>query len=554
MSQPYRLLSEGMPGSRGLGASTFQADARKTRLWVAALPRANALATQQSLEMALDSLAGQGLDGSQRLSVLEELRPAIGESIGLLKREYAGSALPLAASKAAAAQQVEAFHLALGHGYRMAAVDICSPAGNVPMLRGNAVATALARSAWHYVQVLAVAWRVYRAPPAGAWQGLHRVRHFAIAHRLDTRVADDVLAGSPVEIRLLYLQALLMAITHPLAFSQVEQDVLWQCTRDFAGSCNVSRTAPGDNAPVVPEDADRGPGPAVVGEPASQWLDMKSFCIEVDAALSRQADGHADLAPARGTRIRITVEMLERLRRSFGLSAARCHKRLPASHVLRTVFGLSSLHFYLAGQRDFESFMRQASQQIVHIVDRASWAGAATDVSRVPVHEATVLDQSLGGYRMAWAHASQIRARVGELVGLTLADANEYPEWMLGVIRWLRYEADGGLSAGVELVSRRTAAVGLRVHGRDGFTQEPIRALEMRSLADEEINFLAPNTLDCGATRIEVVRDLAVGAQSESRVEEMLAGVDVLLNAGDYALLRPLRSDLVSETEDGAAR
>ena len=163
-----------------------------------------------------------------------------------------------------------------------------------------------------------------------------------------------------------------------------------------------------------------------------------------------------------------------------------------------------------------------------------------------------MLDQSLGGYRMAWAHASQIRARVGELVGLTLADAEEYPEWMLGVIRWLRYEADGGLSAGIELVSRRTMAVGLRVHGADGFTQEPIRALEIRSLADQEINFLVPNSLDCGATRIEVVRDLVVDAENEARIEEILAGVEVLLNAGDYALLRPLRNDLVAETEAGA--
>ena len=107
--------------------------------------------------------------------------------------------VPLAASKASAAHQVEAFHLALGHGYRMAAVEICSPSGNIPMLRSSTVATALARSAWHYVQALAVAWRVYRAPPVGAWQGLHRVRHFAVEHRLDTRPVEDALAGSPVD-------------------------------------------------------------------------------------------------------------------------------------------------------------------------------------------------------------------------------------------------------------------------------------------------------------------------------------------------------------------
>ena len=92
MSQSYRLLGESIPGPRGLDGGPFAADARKARAWVAALPRANAAFTQAGLAQALDSLAGQKLDGSQRLSVLEELRPAIGESIGLLKRDYAGSA------------------------------------------------------------------------------------------------------------------------------------------------------------------------------------------------------------------------------------------------------------------------------------------------------------------------------------------------------------------------------------------------------------------------------------------------------------------------------
>ena len=59
MSHPYQLLADGIPGSRGLGVSVFPPDARKTRLWVAALPRANASGTQQSLALALDSLAGQ---------------------------------------------------------------------------------------------------------------------------------------------------------------------------------------------------------------------------------------------------------------------------------------------------------------------------------------------------------------------------------------------------------------------------------------------------------------------------------------------------------------
>jgi hypothetical protein len=543
MSQGYRLLSEGIPGALGLSTASFPADARRTRAWIAALPRANAGATQQSLAQALDSLAGQRLDGGTRLAVLEELRIAVGESLGLLKREYAGSALPLAPAKAAAARQVEEFHTALAHAYRRAAVEFCAPSGNVPMLRGGSVALALARAAWHYKEALSVAWRVYRAPSAGIWQGLHRVYGFAVEAKLDGRGADDALAGAPVEVRTVYLQSLLMAISHPLAFSQAEQDQLWQATAEFAPRCTLAGRAPEDNAPVVPGDADRGPGPGVVGEAASRWLDMAPFVAEVDAALARARDGASLLMPARGQGIRVSVEFLRRLKRSFGLSAARTHRRLPATHGMRSVFGLSALHFHLAGQRDFDAFMRHATQHIVHQPDRANWVGGGG--ARVPVHEARVLDQSLGGYRLAWDHAEQIRARVGELVGLTLSDGDELPEWMLGVVRWLRYENDGGLSAGVELLARRALAVGLRLE--DG--SEPLRALQMDAMQDDgDMHFLAPNTLDCGATRIEVVRDeSACDLKGEAGVEEILAGVDVLLNAGDYALLRPLRADLVAD-------
>jgi hypothetical protein len=548
MGKAYRLLSEGIPPPRGLGSSSFVAEPRKARNWVAALPRANALATQQALAQALDALAAQRLDGATRLGVLEELRPAIGESVGLLKAEYSTSPLPLDTIRANAAQQVENFHFALAQAYRKSAVEICAPEGNIPMLRGGTVALALARSAWHFSQALAVAWRVYRAPAAGVWQGLHRVYRFALESKLDTRQVADPLAGASAEPRILYLQSLLMAVTHPLAFSQSEQDALWQVTADLANRCSLVRVSPPENAPPVPEDADRGPGSNLLDEKPTQWMDMAAFVTDVDAAISRQREGYSSLVPARGVGIRVSLEMLLRLKRAFGLAAARLHARLPAGHAMRTVFGLSSLHFYLAGQRDFDAFLRHATQQVLH-GKRADWAHSHTDASRVPVHEGRVLDQSLGGYRMAWPQASQIRARVGELVGLSLAEPQERGEWMLGVVRWLRYEDDGGLSAGVELVARRMAAIGLRVHGKDGFTREPVRAVEIESLDDgEEIHFLAPNTMETGAARIEVVRDLAEpGLRDAPPVEEILAGINLLLNAGDYALLRPLRADTVDE-------
>src|SRR5688572_32913055 len=118
MNRDYQRLRESIPEPRQRNDRTFHADAKRVREWVKALPRANGQATQAELERALASLARQSLSGNTRLGVLEELRPTVVESIELLQQSYAGSALPLTASKSHAAQLAEDFHLLMAHGYR----------------------------------------------------------------------------------------------------------------------------------------------------------------------------------------------------------------------------------------------------------------------------------------------------------------------------------------------------------------------------------------------------------------------------------------------------
>ena len=552
MTDAYRRLREGMPEPGMNTTGRFHADPKKVKAWVAALPRANALATQQELDTALASLSSQRLEGGQRLSVMDELRSVVAESIALLEQQFAGSSLPLPPAKAQQAQHAEMFHLWLAHGYRKAAVEICSPNGNIPMLRGSAVLQALQRAAWHYSRCLALSWRIYRAPSAGTWQGLHRVHRFASELKLENKIVEDKVAKGSMDIQTLYIQTLLMAVSNPLAFSQAEQDSLWPVARAFATFSPLLNEPPEVNAPVVPEDADRGPGPGASGESHALWLDVRSFIRETQQALSRQREGFSDLVPGRGVGVRLSVDMLMRLKRAFGLSAARTFKRLQASHSIDTVIGLSGLHYYLAGQRDFDTFMRQASQQTVHVVERASWANASTDANRLPRIPARVLDQSLGGYRMAWDNANQIRAKVGEIVGMTLADENEEPDWMVGVVRWLRYEMNGGLSAGVELLARRSSALGVHIQSQDVIQRAPLRGIELWAPDASDRSFLTQGSLDGNAASIEIVHGHEPYAlNSRAMSETLISAVDVLINAGDYTVLRELRSDSVAETQEG---
>ena len=539
MSESYARLGDDLPISTN-GAGAFVAEPRKVKAWVAALPRANAQATEQELSRALESVVSQKLSGTQRLGALEEMRAAVIESVNLLERQFATNPLPLPPDKARAAAVAEAFHLMLAHGYRRSAHDICAPQGAVPFLKGGSALQALERAAWHYSRALAMAWRVYRPTGAGAWQGLHRVHRFAAAIKLDRKRVDDDAAGGSQDVNTIYVQTLLLAAVNPYAFGQTEQDALWPITRGYSARCGLHEQPPDGLAPVVPEDADRGPGPGAGEESHSLWLDLRAFADDVERALARVRDGQSELHPGPGAGVRVGNDLLIRLRRAFGQMAARGLTRLPAGHRLDTVLGLSGLHYFLAGQRDFDTFMRQSAQGTVHVIAGAAWTQGAASMTKVARFTGKVLDQSLGGYRMAWESAEQARARVGELVGLNFGDEGEEQEWMVGVMRWLRYEHDGSLSAGVELLSRRASAVGLRVVGADGASRQLSRAVEIFPIDGTVGRCFVANAnanIESGSS-IEVIHDIASHfAEITPRGPDLLPAVDVLLNAGDYVLL-----------------
>lgn len=536
MSESYRRLREDLPTPATGG--TFAAEPKKVKAWVAALPRANTQATELALGQALEQLLAQRLDGGQRLAALEELRAAVLESVGLLENQFGGSPLPLPPDKARAADTAERFHLMLAHGYRKAVAELVAPAGAIPFLKGGAVLQGLHRAVWHYSRTLALAWRIYRPPAPGAWQGLHRVQRFAASLKLDRKSVDDRPAGGATDLNTLYVQTLLVGAVNPYAFAQSEQDLLWPLARGYAARCGLAEQPPDQLAPVVPEDADRGPGPGAGDQAHTHWLDLRAFASDVENALARVRDGHSELVPGAGPGVRVGNDLLLRLQRAFGQTAARAMKRLPAGHRLGSVLGLSAVHYFLAGQRDFDTFMRQSAQGSVHVIAGAAWTQGGASLARVPRASARVLDQSLGGYRMAWDSAEQARARVGELVGLSFDDGGDDQEWMVGVMRWLRYESDGGLSAGVELLSRRASPVALRVVSADGGSRQMSRAVEVYPVdGSPGRRFVANAAVETGA-RVEVIHDAAIHTpELAGRGPDVLEDVEVLLNAGDYYLI-----------------
>lgn len=539
-SERLRRLLDLPPVFAAEALPVVPAGGRRMEAWINALPRANSQISQLRLEEMLRALAASSMGGAQRLRILEELRSPVLETIALREREFVGAALPLPLPRVRAAQDVEAFHLALGHGYRLAAGELCSPSGRPPMLRSGQVLLALERAQFHYGRALACAWRVYRQAAHSLWEGLHRVYWFAVEARLADRPLEDVQAGGAPSAAELYHQALLVGLANPYSFSQSEQGELWSLARAFAGVCRVGAGLPVGAAAALPDDGDLPPG-LDPGRHAGPWLDLSGPVQAIEGALAATQDDVVTLAPRRGLPLRIAREPLLRMQRAFGATAARHHQRLLAEHRLDAVIGLSGLHFYLAGGQDFEAFIRHSESAITPAAERAAWAQGLGENARVPLAAARVLDQSLGGYRLCWEASLQVRARVGELVGLSVPVGPEGErDWMVGVVRWLRYEDDGGVTAGVELLARRARAVGLRASGRDGRARPPLRAIEIDRLNGSGRRcFVAPDVMDLHDLRIEVIRSEpeADFDDLEAPLSVSFEGLQALAHAGEYLLM-----------------
>lgn len=534
MGEVYRRLAETLPP--GLRAELpFAPDAKRATAWIETLPRADVTATRRALLRALEALSStHALKGAARREIAEVLRPVVIDNALSTQRLYAGKPLPLAGDLAAVPGELAQLHLRLAHAYRMAAADQCAPSGSLPWLRGGQVTEAIQRAVYHYGEALLVAWRVYADLPVDAWRGLHRTYRFAVARELERRPSSDPLLPGLPNIHQRYVELLLMDVVNPRAFSQAEQERVWAMCEGFAARTPL-RDAPSATAVGVADDADEGPAGKA---PPRHYLDLVGFAAAVEAALAASDGEAATVMPEHGVPVRMSTDGLRKMRRVFSQAAARQFTRLDAGHAVETVFGLSGLHYQASGERDFDAFARQVLGEEVLETARASWSAGGAEVSarsaRIP---ALVVDQSLGGYRMRWAQDNQLRLRVGEVVGIHAADHEDPSDWMLGILRWLRYEPDGQVLAGVELLSRAAAAVALM--GTGSANRAPMRALELRP------PYGGGDWLYLSAQRLPQGEPLRIGREQEAvdcwldrRPEERLNDLRLVQTLGDYFLYR----------------
>jgi cyclic-di-GMP-binding protein len=565
MNERYRRLLRATPERHAPGAGAFTTDPRALRSWVAALPLANFGATAKLLLDGLRQINRMRIDAVQRLEALEILRHPVAQLAEQTDKQIIGASFPLPPQKVELGAIALEFQSELALGYRIALAELCAPAGSVPFMRSKQVTMAAVRALQHGGDHLAKAYLLYRTPPDGAWQSLHDVYRFATMVRFDDRGVDDPLVGSPVNARLAYGHALLLALANPYRYTQRELLEVIAFTRTVAPYVELRAGAAGERDLSMNTDADRGPGylPEERGhgelEVLAIGLDPLLTFIENQVTMLPPGSRVATFRLRGGPAVQIDIELTRRLVAGWTATGERVHTRLGGGYMLDTVLGLHDLHFVLVGNEDFESFLRRVRGQAISLSESdriASWAISASEPARATRLKARVLDQSLGGYRLLWERGiggETVRARIGELVGLALPEhADGTPDWMVGAIRWIRIDDQGRVDAGVELLSRRALPVGVRNTDETGL-QSAMRGLLLTSLRPDETDhtsLITPGLFERASAAVELTLPVDPQGRPAPARTERVRGMGLIEATGIY--LQFALPPLQGESEDDA--
>ena len=498
MSELHRRLLRDLPDRRMSKAGDFNTDPRAVRAWVDALPLANFSATARMLVEALRAMNRMRTAPAERLEALEILRAPVNQLATLVEKQIIGASFPLPPQRTELGTLAQKFQNELARGYRITLYDFCAPNGNAPMLRRKHVVTAAVRALIHGGARLHRAYLLYRTPPPGAWQELHDTYRFIASLGLDHRAVDDVVAGAPITALTAYAHSLLLALANPYHFTQRELVEVISLTCAFAPYCEFGGGATNTTAVyAVDTENDIGPGYLPEEREAGRGALMS---INLAKVLEHVGSQVASLPPGvrvvtfrmrGGPPIQVDIDLTQRLVDGWSSGGARGETRLPGGYELQSVIGLHDLHYVLAGNTDFETFLRRIRGTTIQMSGNdtaAAWVHGSGETMRAQVAPARIIDQGFGGYRLVWERrgpGEAVKAKVGELVGLAMPESGGLPpDWMIGVIRWMRVDDEARIDAGIALLARRSLAVGISaldptgnpVSDRRGILLSPIRS------------------------------------------------------------------------------
>lgn len=486
--------------------------------WAKELPMANTGEASRRLYQAVRELNAWDTTPIQRFETLEIIRPYIHSVCKVLNKHFLQSSVSLNDKQLKIANLSQALQGHLATGYKMVVAHSVNQlgAGDKPQRHlPRAIHRAIADSG----QIILRAFQLYCQPPERAWLDVNQLYLMAEARRLDGMSIEDQQARyvHKSTIRDAFLRIHLLGAAKPSNLRQQDLAHLYEICEYWTGLASLTAADDESALFIINLHRDR-PGQYRQHLRDAQKISFRSLNTQkLVQALKLHSTGSPE------SRLTVPDKTSENLIahtiQSWGIHWQRSFRRISADGGLRVCVGLSALHYYTAGKRDFDQVslnMKPVETSLSGGIDTGStgediWADAFdAGGSRMPEnndlnldaiefinrhqaeeeeanqpktrynnYEVTLINTSPGGYCLHWAGEVPSAIQAGELIGIQETGVRH---WSVGVIRWIRHLRGEGTQLGVELLAPKAEVAIARLLQKTGSNGPQMRALVLPAI------------------------------------------------------------------------
>jgi hypothetical protein len=470
-----------LPPQAKPGKDSFDINPRPLAAWVGELAIANVGETTKALYRALHEVNRHTHGWKRRYHFLESIRTPLDAMQRVFSQRYDGLSFPLPTKTQQIVTLSQRLHLEMAIGY-MAAIEEMLDSHFLFHDR-HALKVMVHRASRHLNQSVLIAYQVYGQQHPGTWQQLHRLYAFAEAQDFHQDSIKDALFTDLPEssIARVYKQIVMLATASPYRLRQGEVVALHKALARWSAHAKLLHVHDHDASKALFTlhlDSDN--------EPEYRSLDRlpcdSAACRLIDThqlvSVIREEAGYGSLAASL-----LTPEFYKRLLQDWESAPSRSERRNEGGDAIDVVIGMINIHQLIAPAKQSGTSAPQSRFTSDPTHDKAAPSRKSGDdvwnpysahekkaapkpvtPKQAPTPAATpiiirwqIINESVGGFRLAVPEGQSAAVRVGEV--LAVRELHTPERWHLTVVRWIRHLDQGAFEAGVQIIASEMVPV-----------------------------------------------------------------------------------------------
>jgi len=530
-----------LPEQKLSSLSFCEASPRVFREWVEGLPIANVGESARQLYHAVIELNQLDITPALRMKLLGQLRPQLNFICDQLSQHFLGRSIALTEKQRKVANLAQALQRHLATGYKIVVSQLADTPN--PDKQKMANAQACHRAISSLGSTLLRASQLYAPSPGGTWYEAHQIFSWALARQITGIAIEDPVNQHHrrTTVEDAYKRLLLLGCCRPNQLRQKELAEVYSLFECWTAHTRILQRGMNDALFVINLGQDAPPTYRNLLRTPLTTQHIGFDSTELAEGLAALANNRNAAPPADAPELPVKVSdaLLMHLGQALGVLTQRSYRRIESSGSLQVAVGMTSVHYFSAGQVAFNRFVDSQDTEppqnvFLGAAQRRNdpWAsafdaghhesmtspdapinfrGSGGDMAgdsehAYPLYEVSLENTSPGGYCINWDAEMPSSLQTGEILGVR--ENVDHP-WSVALIRWIRQGGQRSAQLGIELLGPGAMPCALRLDNKSGSGSEFLRGLLLPELSaiGQPATLLTPRMPFQTGHRITLLRD-----------------------------------------------